>query len=340
VREMLVNDWKEFLIPYEQAVEELKIKFKSIRKQYRSKNEYSPIEFLTGRVKEVSSMLEKAKKLGVEFVSQKLPDIYQRVVDLEAKHKTLIFFCERGGLRSSTMVSLLAALGINAYKLTGGYKGYRAFINERLPVLVEEVKFIVIYGNTGTGKTNILKSLRKLGQNVLDLEECANHRGSLLGSVGIGEQNSQKQFESLVYEALKHRSGNTVFTEGESKRIGKVIIPEFLFKSMEKGLKIKVEANMDFRIKNILEDYVNETDGEIIEALEQLRKYAGSANIDRYIDMINQKKYEDVIEELMVKYYDPMYENVNPGFELIVQNNDNHRASNEILDWLKHENIL
>jgi putative GTP pyrophosphokinase len=77
VREMLVNDWKEFLIPYEQAVEELKIKFKSIRKQYRSKNEYSPIEFITGRVKEVSSMLEKAKKHDIPLnkIAEEMEDI-------------------------------------------------------------------------------------------------------------------------------------------------------------------------------------------------------------------------------------------------------------------------
>ena len=57
---MAVNNWKSFLMPYEQAVEELKIKLKSIRKEYRRKNEYSPIEFVTGRVKEVASILEKA----------------------------------------------------------------------------------------------------------------------------------------------------------------------------------------------------------------------------------------------------------------------------------------
>jgi putative GTP pyrophosphokinase len=77
VGDMLVKDWKEFLIPYEQAVEELKIKFKSIRKQYRSKNEYSPIEFVTGRVKEISSILEKAKKLDIPLnkIAEEMEDI-------------------------------------------------------------------------------------------------------------------------------------------------------------------------------------------------------------------------------------------------------------------------
>ncbi|WP_368489614.1 GTP pyrophosphokinase family protein [Clostridium sp. BJN0013] len=62
---MAIGEWKTFLIPYDQAVEELKVKFKSIRKEYRRKNEYSPIEFVTGRVKEISSILEKANKFNI-----------------------------------------------------------------------------------------------------------------------------------------------------------------------------------------------------------------------------------------------------------------------------------
>lgn len=62
---MAIGEWKTFLIPYEQAVEELKVKIRSIRKEYRRKNEYSPIEFVTGRVKELSSILEKANKFNI-----------------------------------------------------------------------------------------------------------------------------------------------------------------------------------------------------------------------------------------------------------------------------------
>lgn len=74
---MAINDWKNFLMPYEQAVDELKVKLRSIRKEYRRKNEYSPIEFVTGRVKEVSSMLEKANKFGIPIdrIRYELEDI-------------------------------------------------------------------------------------------------------------------------------------------------------------------------------------------------------------------------------------------------------------------------
>ena len=62
---MAIYDWKSFLMPYEQAVDELKVKIRSIRKEYRRKNEYSPIEFVTGRVKDISSILEKANKFEI-----------------------------------------------------------------------------------------------------------------------------------------------------------------------------------------------------------------------------------------------------------------------------------
>lgn len=93
---MAVKEWKSILMPYEQAVEELKTKFKSIRKEYRRKNQYSPIEFVTGRVKEISSILEKANKFempldrieyemediaGIRVMCQFVDDI-EKVVDI------------------------------------------------------------------------------------------------------------------------------------------------------------------------------------------------------------------------------------------------------------------
>ncbi|GKU27081.1 GTP pyrophosphokinase [Clostridium folliculivorans] len=106
---MAIKNWKEFLTPYEQAVEELKVKLKSIRKEYRRKNEYSPIEFITGRVKEVSSILEKANKFniplqrlqyemediaGVRIMCQFVDDI-QRVVEIIRERKDMQILYEK-----------------------------------------------------------------------------------------------------------------------------------------------------------------------------------------------------------------------------------------------------
>lgn len=62
---MDTRDWGRFLLPYEQAVEELKVKFKTLRTEFKSRDEYTPIEFVTGRIKRISSILEKAKRLNV-----------------------------------------------------------------------------------------------------------------------------------------------------------------------------------------------------------------------------------------------------------------------------------
>lgn len=279
--------------------------------------------------------IEKAKTLGMEFAAKRLPSLYEEVNKLDHDYHNLVFFCARGGFRSSSLVSLFKSIGINAIKLDNGYKGYRRYINEQLPLMVQEIQFVVLYGNTGTGKTDILKSLKQEGMDVLDLEGCANHRGSTLGSVGLGEQNNQKTFESLVYESLANRKTNLVFIEGESKRIGKDIIPDYLFDAMNKGIKIKIEANIERRVDNILKDYVHGTDDELISALNYLRKYLGNTNIDFYIESIHKHEYKKVIEELMVKYYDPLYEHKNRVYDGVFINEHSFTTSKDIIGWAK-----
>lgn len=279
--------------------------------------------------------IEKAKTLGMEFAAKRLPSLYEEVNKLDHDYHNLVFFCARGGFRSSSLVSLFKSIGINAIKLDNGYKGYRRYINEQLPLMVQEIQFVVLYGNTGTGKTDILKSLKQEGMDILDLEGCANHRGSTLGSVGLGEQNNQKTFESLVYESLANRKTNLVFIEGESKRIGKDIIPDYLFDAMNKGMKIKIEANIERRIDNILKDYVHGTDDELISALNYLRKYLGNTNIDFYIESINKHEYKKVIEELMVKYYDPLYEHKNRVYDGVFINEHTFTTAKDIIGWAK-----
>lgn len=279
--------------------------------------------------------MENAKKIGIEVGAKNLPIIFDRVSQLDKQYNSLIFFCARGGFRSSALVSLFRSLGINSIKLDGGYKGYRKYINEHLPTLVGKVHFVVLYGNTGTGKTDILKSLQSQGMNILDLEGCANHRGSILGNVGLGEQNSQKMFESLVYNSLKTRNSNLVFVEGESQRIGKDVIPKYLYDAMNKGVFIKIEASLEKRIDNLFKEYVHGTDGELISSLNLLRKYLGDKNIDKYIELVNQHEYKQVIEELIIKYYDPLYEHKNRKYCAVFHNDDIIETSQNIIDWTR-----
>lgn len=259
----------------------------------------------------VNESVEKAKQLGIEAVANKLPVIFQEISRLDRQYDKLIFFCARGGMRSGSISSLMISLGINAFKLSGGYKAYRKIINEELPKLNEGVKYIVLRGKTGTGKTEILNCLKNNGYDVLDLENAANHRGSLLGNVGLGEGKSQKYFETCIYEMLRHRKSNFVFVEGESKRIGNVIVPGFIFDSMSNGIHVFIDADLNFRSKLIIREYTKENNckEEIFQCLDKLSKYISEKNIVRYKALVSEEKYEEVTAELMEKYYDPMYMN-------------------------------
>jgi len=214
-------------------------------------------------------------------------------------------------MRSGSIYSLTSSLGLNTMRLKGGYKGYRDYINHELPKINDNIKYIVIHGKTGIGKSKLLYMLQSKGLNILDLEKAANHRGSLLGSVGIGKCHSQKQFESLIYNELRNKNSDYVFVEGESKRIGRTIIPNYIWDSMNSGYHLFLDTSLENRVKIIVEDYTRcpNAGEEIIEALEVMKKHISEKNIDLYEKMVIEKRYEEVAEELMLKYYDPMYMN-------------------------------
>jgi tRNA 2-selenouridine synthase len=259
----------------------------------------------------INESVEKAKKIGVEAVSKRLPSIYEELSKLDKEYKKLVVFCARGGMRSTSICSLLGSLGVNTYKLSGGYKGYRGYINEELPKANEGIKYVVLHGQTGVGKTELLKCLKDKGMDVLDLEEAANHRGSLLGNVGLGSPRSQKQFEALIYNTLKNRKTNYVFIEAESKRIGNIIVPNYIYRSLENGIHILVEADIDFRTRLIIKEYTKEINSveDILDSLDALKKHISESNIERYKGLVLEGCYEEVVKELMVKYYDPLYAN-------------------------------
>ncbi|MEG0307408.1 MAG: tRNA 2-selenouridine(34) synthase MnmH [Clostridium sp.] len=252
---------------------------------------------------------DEAKKMGVDIVSKKLPYIYDEIQKLEKEHKDVVLFCARGGMRSASITDLLCALGMRVRRIHGGYKGYRAFINEELPKVNEKVTYIVLHGNTGVGKTEILKKLRADGYDVLDLEGCANHRGSILGSVGLGAGTTQKQFESNVYEELKAVKGKYVFIEAESKRIGRVLIPDYIHGDMKAGIHVFIDAPIEFRSQIIIDEYTkcSSCKEEICEALNKLQKHVSEKNIEAYCEKVEKDEFDEVVKELMVKYYDPLY---------------------------------
>lgn len=283
--------------------------------------------------------IEKAKIEAVKIGARKLPSIVESFFELQKQYEKIVIFCARGGMRSGVLGDMLSSLGIKVFKLHGGYKYYRKFISQNLPLANENIKYVMLHGNTGVGKTKILNELKYMSYDILDLEQCANHRGSLLGDVGLSKIQSQKQFESNLYESLINRKSNIVFVEAESKRIGNVIIPTYIYDSMIRGEHIFIDADLQFRTKIILEEYLKEDTHrqDILDCLNKLGKYISEKNVHRYREMIIDNQYDKVVEELMVKYYDPMYTHTSNqyDYELKLHINNIHDAAENIEKWYR-----
>lgn len=203
---------------------------------------------------------KKAKLKGVELVSPKIPDLIAEVNQLNQKYDNLIIFCSRGGLRSKSLAEFSDLAGIEVYRLESGYKGYRHYIIDKLENYKFKGKISVLHGNTGVGKTYILKEMEKLGANIIDLEQIANHRGSAFGSIGLAKPYNQKYFESLLWQELesKDKKNEIIFVEAESRRVGHSVIPDFFNQAMKAGDNLLITASMEKRIENIYLEYIKD----------------------------------------------------------------------------------
>lgn len=263
--------------------------------------------------REVGTLYDKvsydlAKIKAVEYASKKLPELYQKYLELEKTCDEIVIYCDRGGYRSTVLERTFRALGMHISKLSGGYKSYRRYIMEKLDEYFERIKVLTLYGLTGTHKTYIIRRLEEDGIKVLDLEKYANHRGSIFGSVGLKEKLSQKMFDSYIYEAIKDNPDATYITEGESRRIGDIVLHEKLYKKMLKSDKILIEASLDERAKNICEDYLpSENKEEIIKTFEEFKKFISKERYEKYTTMLMEGEYLDLIKDMMKSYYDPKY---------------------------------
>lgn len=274
--------------------------------------------------------VEKAKKAGIQMVSAKLLELYEKFSVLKNNHREVVIFCERGGMRSSSLWALFNSIGLKVIKLESGYKGYRAALNENLPKIVDEVTFVMLHGHTGTGKTQLLQQLEQKGLDVLDLEGYANHRGSILGDIGLPEKVSQKTFDALVFEKLRRRKSNYVLIEAESGRIGNIVIPQFMHSKMKEGIHIIVEGSLEARAKRIVDEYIvnDNSKQEILDALDRLVKYMGAKKTESIRGLVQEENYLEAAKELMLIHYDPLYSKGQQRYKFdLAVNSDDREAS-------------
>lgn len=277
----------------------------------------------------------EAKRSAITFVSTKLLELEDLIY--KNSDRRIIFTCARGGYRSKTIASLFFTLGYNVYKLKGGIKSYRHYINEKLPEKLSKISLVTIYAPTGSGKTEILHLLKSRNIPVIDLENLANHMGSTLGGVGLGKANSQKMFESLLFEAIDDEP-KTYFIEGESKRIGNVVMPDLLYEKILESKKIYLETPMSVRIERLKETYAKpELIEELKTAIENLSKYLGKETRAAVEENMILKNYDEVARLLCEKYYDHNYRFKSDEKTLFIENDDIMRTVSTLLDFYKRE---
>jgi tRNA 2-selenouridine synthase len=258
--------------------------------------------------KQVSSF--DAKKIGAALVSANISRHINAIMLDRPRDWRPLIYCWRGGGRSGAMAHVLVQIGWKVGQLDGGYKAYRRAIIDELTTLPARFDWRVVCGMTGTGKSRLLHALREQGAQVLDLEELAAHRGSVLGNLPDAPQPAQKMFESRVWHALKHLSPERpVYVESESRKIGKLRVPAELIDAMWQSACVVIEAPIPVRVALLMDEYVHFlSDAKLLNTqLDCLRSLHGGVVIDNWQDMARDSQWSRLTEELLVKHYDPAY---------------------------------
>lgn len=330
---------------YEELINMENIIFVDVRSEYEFQKETIPgsinIPILNNDERvEISTIYdagdhECAKKLAIRYASVKLEDIYMKLLDLSENHNVCLF-CYRGSMRSTVLFNIMKSMGLDIYRLKGGYKAYRKYIIENLDKLINSHEYVNIKGYTGVGKTEILNILQNSHKNVLNLEQLANHRGSILGNAGLENQPSQKMFESLLFDKLKSFDNSPVFVECESSKIGRINIPKSLRQKYNSSHhQVMINCSLQDRIDRIKTDYLKNSDAleDIKEGISYLSKYIGKNNSSILIDKLDNEDYDSVIETLITKYYDISYAVKSKDFELEINNEDSEKCADEITEF-------
>jgi len=271
---------------------------------------------------------ERAVKEGIDITAPKLKFFHEKFTDISSKHDKVVVYCFRGGMRSGALCSYISSTGIEVYKLLGGYKSYRKHVINYLENISDTLKCILLHGNTGAGKTEILIDLKKQGIPVLDLEKYAKNSGSVYGEIYYSDgHQTQKRFESLLFNSLSKNNDKFVFLESESRKIGKVFIPKALSDSMKNGYHIFVESSLEKRVSRLVEDYSKsktKDDDKLINATLMLKDSLGKKIVEELIDKINIKDYSYVARYLIENYYDNLYKHSNDkySYEFKVSSDD------------------
>jgi tRNA 2-selenouridine synthase len=253
----------------------------------------------------------EAKKLGGALVAKNVARHIDALFRQKDKNWRPLVYCWRGGKRSGAMAHILREIGWRADTLPGGYRAYRRWVVDELERLPGELEFIVVHGPTGSGKSRFLAALARAGRQVLDLEQLAAHRGSVLGGMPGETQPTQKWFESQLLAALHaFKRDDPVFVEGESKKIGELQVPEALIARMRASRCIALHTDLEARVTLLLDEYRHFVDdlAALSAQLDCLTSLHGRARIDEWKALAAAGRWREFVARLLAEHYDPAYQ--------------------------------
>jgi len=247
---------------------------------------------------------EAAMYAGLEFAGKKLVNLAKEGERAAGRNKTLLVHCWRGGMRSKSMVWLFETLGLTCHLLEGGYKSYRRHVKE---VVARPLNLYVIGGRTGSGKTAILHHLDKLGEQVIDLEGLAHHKGSAFGALGEIEQPTTEQFENDLCQQIRKLDARKVcWIEDESRNIGKCVIPGEFYARMRESDLIFLDISRELRAEFLVVDYARYKKEDLKECVKKISKRLGGDRTRDALESIDRSDFRTTAM-ITLQYYDKAY---------------------------------
>jgi len=246
---------------------------------------------------------DAALKKGLEIVGPKMRGFVEQAEEIVDSGGALVH-CWRGGMRSSSFAWLLETAGIETVVLRDGYKAFRNFV---LDLFEEEYPLVVLGGFTGSGKTEILEALMESGEQVIDLEDLANHKGSAFGHLGEQAQPSGEQFENeLAMQLYRMDSSRPIWVEDESRQIGARILPGGFYETMRSAPVVRVDLPRSLRVRKLAGEYGVFESSKLRQSLFKIKKRLGGQRTKQALQALREGKMERVAE-IALSYYDKAY---------------------------------
>jgi len=251
-----------------------------------------------------------ARKLGAALVSRNIARHIETRFASHGRQWRPLVYCWRGGKRSAAMAHVLREIGWKAAQLEGGYKTYRREVIAQLETLPGRFDYLVVCGATGSAKSRLLERLAERGAQVLDLERLARHRGSVLGNLPDDPQPPQRFFDSMLWNTLRRfDASRPVFVEAESRKIGQLQLPLALLERMREGRCIVVQAPVPERVRFLIAEYRHFLDDPqgLKARLECLTSLYGHEVIKRWLALVDERAWDELVADLLLNHYDPAY---------------------------------